>query len=138
MTGAANQSPAGEPAPEVAPASAFADLPGPEFEQARRRTLLAQIAWFNRLRFLAVIGVAATAFVAGSPLGLLTTNAAIFGLCAVLGAVDLAYFAWYRRLAVAPLGALRRHVDLQIAIDLIVLTLLLWESGGIGNPFVLF
>jgi len=123
---------------EAAEVAAGHLVPMEESEQAKRKTLLAQISWFNRLRLMAALGVAATTIVADSLLGLLQATAAVFVLCGLLLLVDLGYLAWFSRLSRAPLRTLGLHVHLQIAVDLVVLTLLLWESGGIGNPFVSF
>ena len=98
---------------------------------------LEQIAWFNRLRLFAAAGVA---MVTGGAhlLGVLADAGPLYVLAGVTLLVDLAYVARFKRLQVADARTLRGHVDLQIAIDLVLLSAMLHFSGGITNPFVLF
>ena len=107
----------------------------PEHQAEDLRT---QISWFNRLRLLAVAGVAVATFVADQALGWLERAWPLYLLCGFTLLVDLGYIAWFPRLAAAAPRALRRHVHLQIGLDLLVLTLLLQQTGGVGNPCVLF
>ncbi len=100
--------------------------------------LLDQVAWFNRLRLVAAFGMAGLTALAAHGLGALAEPRPLYALALLTLVVDLFYMARFRRLAgVAPRGV-RRHVDLQIAIDLAILTAILHWSGGITNPFFLF
>ena len=102
----------------------------------RRRELGAQVRWFNRLRFLVVAGMAVLTYGASTWLPELDDAAPLYALCAFTLAVNLTYVAWFRRLQGE--GGVRRHVLLQIGIDLAILTLVLHFSGGVTNPLVLF
>ncbi len=62
----------------------------------------------------------------------------LYVLAALTLAVDLYYMRWYRNHRQVSHDALRRHVDVQIGVDLIILTAILHYSGGITNPLVLF
>jgi two-component system NtrC family sensor kinase len=97
----------------------------------------AQIAWFNRLRTLAVGGVFVVS-VAAYALDWLPDIRPVLSLASCILLVNMAYVAFFERLGRASERTLRRHVDLQIAVDLVLLTSLLHYSGGITNPFVLF
>ncbi len=101
---------------------------------AARRT---QIAWFNRLRMFAVGGVIVVSSLAQA-LSWLPDARPLLLLAGLTLLVNLVYIAAFARLQHAGERALRRHVDLQIAIDLGLLTLMLHFSGGVTNPFVLF
>jgi signal transduction histidine kinase len=103
----------------------------------RARDLRAQISWFLGLRFAAVAGVA-TATGAAHWLGSVVDPWPLWALAAATLTCNLAYTRWVRAHAGAPAPALRRHVDLQIAVDLLLLTAMLHYSGGITNPFVCF
>jgi len=98
---------------------------------------LAQIAWFNRLRMYAVVGSASATLLAHL-VGWLAEPRPLFLLAALTLLVNLAYIAAFPRLQRAAEATLRHHVDLQIAVDLVLLTTMLHFSGGITNPFVLF
>lgn len=101
-----------------------------------RPQLVRQVAWFNRLRFFAVAGMAAATFSASEVFGVLTRSGPLYLLCAIALCVNCGYLAWYRRLH--DLQAVRRHVVFQVVVDLAILTLVLHFSGGVTNPLVLF
>src|SRR5262249_13497664 len=61
-----------------------------------------------------------------------------YSLGSVIAVVDAAYMLSFARLAGRSVAALRRHVFLQIGMDLLVLTALLHQAGGITNPLGLF
>ena len=103
----------------------------------RARHLLNQVRWFNGLRFGAVVGMVVFT-VAGSALGVLEHPAPLYGLAGLTVALNLCYAYWLRPRSQQRFASLRRHVDLQIGLDLLVLSALLHFSGGIANPFVLF
>jgi signal transduction histidine kinase len=97
----------------------------------------AQIAWFNRLRMFAVGGVLLVSVLAHF-LDWVQDVRPLLLLAGLTLLVNLAYIAVFPRLHAGRATTLRRHVDLQIAIDLGLLTSMLHWSGGVTNPFVLF
>jgi signal transduction histidine kinase len=99
--------------------------------------LAAQIRWFNRLRAAAAAAMLIAAFLAWG-FAWVEDVLPLFALSALAFTVDAGYVAWMRRRQPkAEVRALRRHVDLQIGIDLAILTALLHQSGGVTNPLVL-
>eukprot|EP00904_Undaria_pinnatifida_P001937 jgi/Undpi1/11744/HiC_scaffold_37.g14039.m1 len=100
--------------------------------------LLAQVAWFNRLRVGATAGVFLLSLVANLGFGILEDPTPLYALGALIGLVDGIYFLLYPRLRRQSRAQIRRHVDLQIGIDLLILTALLHYSGGVSNPLVMF
>jgi two-component system NtrC family sensor kinase len=107
-------------------------------EERQRRDLLTQIAWFNRLRLLVAGVVVLLTALAAHALDIVEDPGALYWLGSVIAVVDAGYMLSFARLAGRPVAALRRHVFLQIGIDLLVLTALLHQAGGITNPLVLF
>jgi signal transduction histidine kinase len=103
----------------------------------RARHLVEQVAWFNRLRLGAVVGMLGFTL-AGQVLGLLPRPMPLYLLAAITVALNLSYRWWLETRPELRFPALRRHVDLQIGLDLLVLSALLHFSGGVANPFVLF
>ncbi|MEM7205080.1 MAG: ATP-binding protein [Planctomycetota bacterium] len=99
--------------------------------------LLDQVAWFNRMRFVAVSGVLLLTSVAAHGVGAVADPRPLYALAVGTLVINLLYCAWFWRLARVPTWRVRRHVDLQIAIDLLILTAILHFSGGVTNPFVL-
>jgi signal transduction histidine kinase len=112
-------------------------LPLPD-EQHELASLRSQIAWFNRLRLLVAASVIWLGALAAHVLAIVGDPWPFYALGGLLLAVDGVYILQFARLQRQGLRALRRHVYLQIAIDLVVLTALLHWSGGITNPLALF
>lgn len=97
--------------------------------------LLEQIHWFNNLRYGAVLGMALLGFVAWRA-SIVDDARPFLWLTGVTLLVNCAYVRWSRSSGARDASALRRHVDLQIGLDLLILTLLLFWSGGVSNPLV--
>jgi signal transduction histidine kinase len=119
-------------------ASARAQAPGLLLPPDPRRALLDQISWFNRLRFGVVVAMFALTFAASRVLGVIEDPVPLFTLATMTLVVNLCYSAWFRRLTASNTTAIRRHVDVQIGIDILILTMSLHFSGGVTNPLVLF
>ncbi len=100
--------------------------------------LLDQVAWFNRLRLAAAVVMLVLTGVAAHGFGAVRDPVPLYLLAALTVAVNALYGWWFPRLAKVEASAVRRHVDLQIAIDLLILTAILHFSGGVTNPCVLF
>ena len=100
--------------------------------------MLSQVAWFNRLRLVVAASVIWLGSLATHALGILANPWPFHFLAALLVAVDGGYILAFPRLQRAHLATVRRHVYLQIAVDLAVLTAMLHWSGGITNPLALF
>ena len=112
-------------------------LPLPD-EARQVRDLLSQVAWFNRLRLIAAAGVIWLTALATHVLSVVDNPWPLYSLGGLIAFVDGCYMLFFDRLSRLPLQAVRRHVFLQIAIDLIILTALLHYTGGVTNPLVLF
>jgi signal transduction histidine kinase len=113
-------------------------LPGLPDEARRASAMLAQVAWFNRLRLLAGATVIWLTALAAHALGVIADPWPVYALGGLILLVDGLYLAYFPRLRASPARTVRRHVDLQIGIDLLILTALLHYTGGVTNPLVLF
>lgn len=104
--------------------------------------LLGRIHHFIRLRWLAVIGVIATALVASQVLQIGFPVMPVYMMALGIGLYNALFFWWARRLAKGEptdmVERARRFAGLQIGIDLAALTTLLHFAGGVENPFFLF
>ncbi len=109
---------------------------GPNLPESNSPTVLARaradrLSWLVRLRWFALAAVLVGAI--GAPrIGLAGLHVEALILSVAVGA---AYNAWFLR-------SLRRHPErtseplLHMALDFGALTLVLWASGGVSNPFV--
>ena len=112
-------------------------LPLPD-EAREVAALLEQVAWFNRLRLLAAASVIWLCALATHALGIVADPWPFYACGAALLVADGIYLLAFRRLQRQKLAAIRRHAFLQIAVDMVILTVLLHFSGGITNPLALF
>lgn len=101
--------------------------------------------WLVWLRWIATLGMGATIFVADRLIdGLAIRN--MFAVLIGIGAWNLGWMALLSRTATqakkqTALGARaegRRWVEVQLATDVMLLTLMLWFAGGVSNPFASF
>ena len=89
--------------------------------------------WLVQLRWLALVGMTATVVLGKR----LVPGIALGPLVAVLGLIAAVNVAW----SVAVRGATSREprfVAAQLALDLGLVTALLWMSGGLRSPFAVF
>ena len=94
-------------------------------------SLLSQVAWFNRLRLVVAAAVIWLCALATHALELVSDPWPLYLLGAAIVLVDGLYILGFSRLQRSSLASVRRHVYLQIAVDLAILTALLHFSGGI-------
>jgi signal transduction histidine kinase len=107
-------------------------------EARTTRDLLSQVGWFNRLRLYAAVAVVWLTAIATHLLGVVADPWPLYTLGGLIAVVDGCYMMLYPRLPLLSSRGLRRHVFVQIAIDLLILTALLHFTGGITNPLALF
>ncbi len=88
------------------------------------------LARLVRLRWGALAGQFVSLGVAAGPLGLSLPWLPLFGLVALTAGSNLATLAWLRK---KPVSAV--HVGALLALDVLLLTGLLFFSGGSSNPF---
>jgi two-component system, sensor histidine kinase RegB len=98
---------------------------------AGRQPLLGSNAaeWLIGLRWVAVFGMAGTIVVAQQ----LVPGLRVTPQLAIVASLALLNLGW----TIGP-PRLRPAVSLQLAVDLVVLTAVLWFAGGMGNPFAIF
>jgi signal transduction histidine kinase len=122
--------------------SSSSALPGSSLlvsDEAREHgALLSQVAWFNRLRLIVAAGVIWLCALATHAFDLIANPWPLYMLGAAIVCVDGLYIVRFARLQRSRLSSVRRHVYLQIAVDIVILTALLHYSGGITNPLALF
>ena len=98
--------------------------------------LFEQIGWFNRMRGAAAVvsyGLCLSSHVADW----VENVVPLYALSGVAFVVNCSFLRWSREHGDVGGDPLRRHVDLQIGVDLLILTSLLHFSGGVSNPLVL-
>lgn len=92
----------------------------------------ARTRWLIRLRWMAVLGVLSALLVSGPFLEILEDATAIVLIAAALAVWNTYLAIRWRR------GVSRQPAKAQIAVDLAVLTAMLFFAGGLRNPFSVF
>lgn len=103
-----------------------------------REALVEQILWLIRLRWIAAVCIVAAGIVGSSLFPVLTNPVPVFICAAVLLISNIFYFVIATK---KPDLARPRDTILgmvQVELDLLVLTAVLYFSGGVVNPFFLF
>src|SRR5512143_1078502 len=88
--------------------------------------------WLIGLRWLAIVGMAATALIAKR----LVPELELRPILIVLGGIVAMNLFW--RLWVAHRDGKGSLVTQQVAVDVVALTIMLWFAGGTSNPFAAF
>lgn len=105
--------------------------------------LAVNAGWLLRLRWVAVIGQLITIGVAGVALAVRLPLLPLFAIIGFTTATNVAFAVWLRRhigCHSTPAELLRdqRVLAVLMTLDLLALTALLYFTGGVTNPFVLF
>jgi signal transduction histidine kinase len=105
-----------------------------ELEELRER-----ISWLILLRWMAILGVVVTVWVAQHFLGIQLRAYPLYAVTAFLAAYNLVFWAAGRWLTPATHGmVVNAFANIQIALDLVALTALIHLAGGIENPFACY
>jgi len=106
-------------------------------------SLLSRLAWVTRLRWFAAAGLAALSLTVHFGLGVKLFLPGPLGLAGFVALYNVVFILCQKRLERAAPGdmsfaRLERVINLEIALDLVVLTLALHCAGGAENPFLMF
>ncbi|MHC5087219.1 MAG: hypothetical protein ACYSN9_05340, partial [Planctomycetota bacterium] len=102
-----------------------------------RDVLVDQLKWLIFLRWFAIFGIVITGLVSSTLFPVLYSPIPIYACAAILLICNLVFLLLTSGHSVKP-GRVTLLAMVQLEIDLGVLTLLLYFSGGLTNPFVLF
>ncbi len=98
-----------------------------------------QLKWLIDLRWIAVVGILIMSWIVHQVFPVIDNGGPILVCGLVLGVFNAAYYATTKRFRGESHGVSGLAFALiQIELDLVILTILLYSSGGLTNPFVLF
>ncbi len=102
-----------------------------------------RIGWLIRIRWLAAVGVTTVTLLTDRLFGLLIDCRILLVCSAFIFFYNLLFRLYFRRLhkdgqLPIPHARVARFANLQISTDLIVLTVLIYFSGGAENPFIFY
>jgi signal transduction histidine kinase len=109
---------------------------------AENSRLVKRAYWLIKLRWAAIVFLAAGVFVSSNILAITLKEFALYCIAAVLGLYNLTVLLTLNHLtkgnSKAHCPAVKKIINLQISADLLILTVLLHFSGGIENPFAFY
>ena len=98
-----------------------------------------QLLWLIDLRWIAVAGIFISSWVVYRVFPVIESARPVFICGLLLGLCNIAYYATAKRFSQCHRGVRGLAFALiQVELDLLLLTVLLFLSGGMANPFVLF
>lgn len=104
--------------------------------------LVSRAYWLIKLRWMAIAGVAAATFFAHSIMGISVQDVPLYCVAGALVLHNVISLLLLKRLlktrADDIANPIKKIINLQISIDLVMLTILLHYSGGIENPIVIY
>ena len=108
----------------------------------REEELLRRLNWLLQLRWLAIIGLLSTLFIIPLLFDLVLPKVEILCTVFILIIYNIIFVLWRNNLAAkeptTAISSARKHANLQIIIDCIILTYLIHITGGVENPLVFF
>jgi len=100
------------------------------------------VRWFIRIRWIAVIILVASNYIAKHVLQITIQDISIYVLAFILFCLNILHTMMLRRTSKREtsriIPVIKREIHWQIITDLIILTFILHFSGGIENPMILF
>jgi signal transduction histidine kinase len=104
--------------------------------------LIERICWLIKLRWIAITGVVLTALFTKQVLKISLNSLSLYSIAAFLATYNLIFTLHLKRLKKNKPAQLiliaNRIANIQIALDLLSLTMLIHFSGGIENPFIFY
>ncbi len=97
--------------------------------------LRVRIGWYINLRWIAVFGVMAAAPIGEYMLSFQLAYKEMVVIASVLITINLVYFFFWRYLSCTSEVKELVFAEIQISVDLIIISFLIHFSGGIDNPF---
>ena len=99
------------------------------------------VEWLINLRWIAVVGVLLITFIADNLLNIDVEHIPLYCIACPLIALNIIYIYLIRRIRSNPASkpiAVNYLINIQIVLDIILLTIFLHYSGGVENPFVIY
>lgn len=105
-----------------------------------QKELIKRQYWFIRLRWIAVAGLFITVALVKQVLKIPLLVFPLYTIAGMLATYNLMFFILLTRVEreTSSFSVVNRMANAQIGLDLLILTILIHFSGGIGNPFIFY
>ena len=105
--------------------------------------LVDRIEWLIRVRWLAGLGVSTTILLSSELFDILVNAGLLLAVSSSIFLLNILYLMYFRRLQASRESPgwhrrVSRLANIQISLDLVLLTVLLYLSGGVENPFCFY
>ena len=107
-------------------------------ETLEKSELIERTYWLIKLRWIAILGLFITTYVASSIFDVVTWVAPLYIIGIILGLTNTGFLFYARVLRTKSYASVQKHAGIQIMWDLISLTCLIYFAGGVENPFILY
>ena len=107
-------------------------------ETSKEAELIERIHWLIRLRWIAILGLFITTYIASSVFNVVSWVAPLYVIGIILGSINAGFLFYTRVLRTKKYAIVQKHAGIQIMWDLVSLTCLIYFGGGIENPFILY
>ena len=107
-------------------------------ETSKKAELIERIHWLIRLRWIAILGLFVTTYIANSVFNVVSWVMPLYAIGVVSGLANTGFLYYTRVLRVKKSASVQKHAGIQIMWDLVSLTCLIYFAGGIENPFILY
>ena len=107
-------------------------------ETAKKAELIERIHWLIQLRWIAILGLFVTTYIANSVFNVVSWVMPLYVIGVVSGLANTGFLYYTRVLRTKKSASVQKHAGIQIMWDLVSLTCLIYFGGGVENPFILY
>lgn len=107
-------------------------------ESLMRMELVERVYWLILLRWIAVFGLFITTYIVSGVFDVVTWVAPLYIIGIIIGLSNAGFMFYIKVLREKTFSSVQRHAGMQIMLDLLFLTCLIYFAGGIENPFIFY
>ncbi|MFQ5963465.1 MAG: nitrogen regulation protein NR(II) [Candidatus Scalinduaceae bacterium] len=107
-------------------------------ETLEKAELIERLYWLISLRWIAILGLFITTFIASKVFDVVTWVTPLYVIGILLGLFNTGFLFYTKVLRIESYASVQKHAGIQIMLDLISLTCLIYFAGGVENPFILY
>ncbi len=107
-------------------------------ETVIKTELIERIHWLIRLRWIAILGLFITSYLASNVFHVVTWVTPLYVIGVLLALCNVVFFSYARILKTKSYASVQRCAGVQIMWDLFSLMSLIYFAGGAWNPFILY
>ncbi|MEE9260557.1 MAG: ATP-binding protein [Candidatus Scalindua sediminis] len=107
-------------------------------ETLEKAELIERIHWLIRLRWIAILGLFITTYIASNVFSVVSWVAPLYIIGIVLGLSNAGFLSYTKVFRTKKYASVQRHAGIQIMWDLVSLTCLIYFAGGVENPFIIY